>query len=418
MAGRVHAADRLGNVLAVLLALLMWSTPVSRRGSHSSLMGQTPRQPLRRKVTGKLVETVVPSAPQNLDVDTLRPRIDALLDRFLNDRVRAAGQSQQGMGELAQEVRDFVARGGKRLRPLLCVLGWCAGGERAHPPEAVLRAAAALELFHAFALIHDDVMDDSHFRRGRPTVHRAMAARHAVSRSPRAAERLGLGAAILAGDLALAWSDELLHGAGLPPTQLAAALSVIDAMRAEIVYGQYLDLTAAATAACTVEAALKVAQYKTAKYTVERPLHLGAVLGGDAQGLREALSAYALPVGEAFQLRDDLLGVFGEPQVTGKPTLDDLRDAKPTVLLALALERATPAQTALLHDLVGRGDLDEEGAAQVRRVLIQTGAVDTVESMIGERYRKALAAADAAVIHPAARTALRRMADAAVRRHV
>ncbi|MCK7624401.1 polyprenyl synthetase family protein [Streptomyces sp. RS10V-4] len=324
------------------------------------------------------------------------------------------------------------------------MVGWHAArgvGEAA--PEVVGRVAASLEVFHAFALIHDDVMDDSDRRRGRPTVHRAMATRYAdrarAARPPdrvvtgqesaramtgqhpagarAGAERIGAEAAILAGDLALAWSDQLLHAAGLRPEQQQAVLPLIDTMRAELVHGQFLDLTTEVRAAGRTEAALRVARYKTAAYTVERPLHIGAALAGAPEGLREALSAYALPVGESFQLRDDLLGVFGDPALTGKPVLDDLRGGKPTVLLAVASDRADERQTAVLDAFVGRPDLDEAGADRVRRVLRETGAVDTVESMIRERHRRALealespAAPEAAAIAPGVRAALRTLAD-------
>ncbi|WP_234430826.1 polyprenyl synthetase family protein [Streptomyces sp. NRRL F-4489] len=353
----------------------------------------------------------------------MRRWIDAVLGDFLAERLRNPVPPGAGAGDLAETVADFVRGGGKRLRPVLCVVGWHATRGLGEPaPEVVGRVAASLEMFHAFALIHDDVMDDSDRRRGRPTVHRAMAARYPPGTRPDA-ERIGAGAAILAGDLSLAWSDQLLHSAGLRPEQRDAVLPLIDTMRAELVHGQFLDLTTevrARAAAGRVEAALRVARYKTAAYTVERPLHIGAALAGAPGGLREALSAYALPVGEAFQLRDDLLGVFGDPALTGKPVLDDVRGGKPTVLLAVASERADERQTAVLDACVGRRDLDERGADRVRRVLLDTGAVDTVESMIRERHERAVGALEAMgtsrgpasdVIAPAVRDALRRLAD-------
>lgn len=362
-----------------------------------------------------MTEVVVPSVPADLDPDAIRTRIDEALAHFLDGRLCAIGQDGT-IGELAQCVRDFVAGGGKRLRPVLSILGWQAAGGDGEVPEPVVLAAASLELFHAFALIHDDVMDDSDLRRGRPTVHRAMAVRHAAA-GPSTAGRLGNGAAILAGDLALTWSDELLNSAGLPPAQLSSVLKLIATMRTEIVYGQYLDLTSAAREGENAAAALTVARYKTAKYTFERPLHLGAVLSQAPVGLLQTLTAYALPAGESFQLRDDLLGVFGDPATTGKPVLDDLRQGKPTVLLALARERATPEQATRLSGLVGRPDIDQAAAEQVRRILLQTGAVDTVESMIKERYRQAVSALRQPTIAPAARTALAALAKTAAWRN-
>src|ERR1041384_706255 len=214
--------------------------------------------------------------------------------------------------QFVQALADFLAAGGKRLRPLLCVTGWHAAvGERT-PPPAVIRVAAALEMFHAFALIHDDVMDQSSLRRGHPTVHRALAGqRLAAGDSPVSAERFGVGGALLVGDLALTWSDELIHTAGLGPAQLTAILPVLNVMRTEIMYGQYLDLVATGSPTDDVERALTIARYKTSKYSIERPLHIGAVLAGAGHDLLGALTGYALPLGEAFQLRADLLGAFG-----------------------------------------------------------------------------------------------------------
>ncbi|MEV6841638.1 polyprenyl synthetase family protein [Streptomyces sp. NPDC051133] len=363
-----------------------------------------------------VAKTAVASAAQEAELNAMRVRIEEVLTAFLDARVPEWEQPQHGMDELAYCVREFVMRGGKRLRPLLSILGWQAVRPEREVPAPVLRAAASLELFHAFALIHDDVMDDSDLRRGHPTVHRTMTVRHEAV-SCLAARRVGAGAAILAGDLALVWSDELLHTAGLKPGQLAAVFPLIDTMRTEIVQGQYIDLTTTERPGTSVEVALRVARYKTAKYTFERPLHVGAALAGADGELQRALSAYALPTGESFQLRDDLLGVFGDPRRTGKSVLEDLRDAKPTVLLAIARERANSRQQALLDRQVGRRALDEEGATRVRHVLLTTGAVDLVEAMITDRHRQALQALEAAPITLSARTALRHLADAALWRN-
>ncbi|MEU1541228.1 polyprenyl synthetase family protein [Actinacidiphila glaucinigra] len=356
--------------------------------------------------------TAGPSRASALDLQAVRSRVDAVLDDFFNSRLRGAGREAEGPFDLAEVVSDFVTRGGKRLRPLLCMVGWHAGGKTT-VSDAVLRTAASLELFHAFALIHDDIMDRSDLRRGAPTVHRAVAARYP---DHPAREDVGTGAAILAGNLALVWSDELLHSAGLSAAERAAVMPVIDVMRTEIVYGQYLDLTTRVGAHGGVESALRVARYKTAKYTFERPLHLGAALAGAGEGLRAALSAFALPAGESFQLRDDLLGVFGASAQTGKPVLDDLRQAKPTVLMALAYQRADTRQWRVLDTLTGRPDLDEHGAEQVRRVLRETGAVDTVEDMIRLRHQQALQALAGAAFPAPAADAARRLVHSVAER--
>ncbi|MFI9047326.1 polyprenyl synthetase family protein [Streptomyces sp. NPDC053427] len=356
--------------------------------------------------------TFTGAASSPLDLAAIRHQVDAVLHDFLSHKARAA--AHDGMpSETIEVLRTFLSSGGKRLRPALCVIGWHAAGGRG-PLAPVLRAAASLELFHAFALIHDDIMDGSATRRGCPSVHHALAARHAHRAD---AGRFGVGAAILVGDLALIWADELLHTAGLAPDRLAAALSVVDTMRTEIMYGQYLDLRATGHPTADLDLALTIVRYKTAKYTVERSLQLGAALARADDTMLTACTRYALPVGEAFQLRDDLLGAFGDPAITGKPALDDLRDGKHTPLMALALQRAEPHQAAILRSLVGNPHLDEERATCVRRILTDTGARETVERMIAIRRRAALDALDTVAFPPAPSAALRHLAHSSTVRN-
>ncbi|MFD3513877.1 polyprenyl synthetase family protein [Streptomyces sp. NPDC058657] len=314
-------------------------------------------------------------------------QVDTVLGEFLASKAKHASGAWMPT-EITDVLRSFMLTGGKRLRPALCIAGWYAAGG---PGDAapILRVAASLEMFHAFCLIHDDIMDHSAVRRGRPTVHRTLAANHRHNRSPAAADALGTGAAILVGDLALAWSDELIHTANLTSAQLTDILPLIDTMRTEVMYGQYLDLTTTGQPTADPERALTIALYKTAKYTVERPLHIGAALAGADEALRIALSAYALPVGEAFQLRDDLLGVYGHPARTGKPRTDDLREGKHTALIALALRQADEAQGRLLRELLGNPALEEDGANRLRRVLTATGAPAAVEHLIQARCKQA-----------------------------
>jgi geranylgeranyl diphosphate synthase type I len=346
-----------------------------------------------------------------LDIVGIRREVDAHLADFLDGKARAAAEHRLP-GEVVEALRGFLFSGGKRVRPVLCVIGWHAAGG-AGDAGPVVRAAASLEMFHAFALVHDDVMDDSATRRGRPALHHDLAARY---RARADAPRRGVHAAILIGDLALAWSDEILHTAGLTPAQFQAALPVIDAMRSEIMYGQYLDLTHTGHPTDDLDTALRIIEYKTAKYTVERPLHLGAALARPEAGILSTLTGYGLPVGEAFQLRDDLLGTFGDPHDTGKPVLDDLREAKHTVLVALALQRADPMQKQQLRALIGRRDLDRDGAERIRAVLEATGARDAVEHMISSRLAQAMHVLGAAALPPPVVHALQAIARSATAR--
>ncbi|MFD7256900.1 polyprenyl synthetase family protein [Streptomyces sp. NPDC059874] len=359
----------------------------------------------RRKTAGDTVP---------LDLPGIRRVVDANLAAFLDDRVRTAVD-----GRLPAEVpgllKGFLDSGGKRLRPLLCVIGWHAGG--GHGDIApVLKVAASLELFHAFCLIHDDVMDNSRTRRGQPTVHRALADQHTSDRSRRNAERFGTSGAILIGDLALSWSDELVNTAELTAAQFSHVLPLIHEMRTEVMYGQYLDIAATGSPTDSLDRALAIVRYKTAKYTVERPLHIGAALAGADDSLRAALSDFALPIGEAFQLRDDLLGIYGNPAMTGKPCTDDLRDGKHTAVIAIALQRAERDQRQLLTSLIGKTDLDADGVDHIRSILSITGARHAVEQMIRTRCEQADRALAQAPFPPAARHALRTLARAATGR--
>jgi geranylgeranyl diphosphate synthase type I len=226
-----------------------------------------------------------------------------------------------------------------------------------------------------------------------------------------------VGAAILLGDLALVWSDELLHTADRRTDRVTRVLELVDAMRNEVVYGQYLDLLSAGRLFGDIEAAVRIARYKTAKYTVERPLHIGAALADAEPVVLEACTAFALPLGEAFQLRDDLLGVYGDPAETGKPMTDDIREGKATVLMALAARRACGADLKLLQATIGNADVTAKDVERLRLILDATGARRTVEQMIQHRREQALAVLDEAPFSPAAVRLLRDLAQkATVRR--
>jgi geranylgeranyl diphosphate synthase type I len=350
-----------------------------------------------------------------LDLADLRQRVQKSLNAFLAGQLPALDRISEELSPLTDALADLLA-GGKRLRPAFCYWGFRgAGGEDG---DEVIEAAAALELFQACALIHDDVMDGSDTRRGQPAVHRRFASMHRTEAWAGDPEAFGMGAAILLGDLALAWSDEMLSGCGLPAERLLAGAKVFDTMRSELMGGQYLDLLEQARGGGSVERALRVARYKSAKYTIEKPLHLGAVLAGADQAVLDGYSGYGLPLGEAFQLRDDVLGVFGDPSVTGKPAGDDLREGKRTVLVAMALESASRAQAAAVRRHLGDPHLSGDGVTQLRAVIEETGALGRVESLIEELTHRSLAALAAAPVADDARDVLQRLARAATCRAV
>lgn len=322
--------------------------------------------------------------------------------------------------EAVTQLEQFVLRGGKRIRPAFAWWGWRGAGGDPDDWSApgVLRACAALELIQACALVHDDLMDDSDTRRGYPTVHVAFAHRHREQGWRGDAERFGLAAAVLLGDLALAWADDMLRSAELAPATAARVAPVWEAMRTELMGGQFLDVLTEARGDEDPDSALRTARYKTAAYTVERPLHLGAALAGADHALIAAYRSFGTDVGVAFQLRDDLLGVFGDPAVTGKPAGDDLREGKRTVLLAVALtqaDRHDPAAAATLRAGLG-SDLSTAEVDTLREHLRRLGAADAVEQRITDLTRSGLAALDRAVLHPAARAQLCEMALAVTER--
>jgi geranylgeranyl diphosphate synthase type I len=354
------------------------------------------------------------------DPADLRERVSARLATYLRDRASVVAELGPELAAPMGVLLDLTT-GGKLLRPAFCYWGYRAAG--APDGEQIVAAAAALELLHVSALVHDDVMDGSDRRRGRPSAHRQFADRHRASGWTGSPDAFGFGAAILLGDLVLAWSDQLLRGCGLPPDRVADGMAVFEAMRTEVMGGQYLDLVAQAAGDDATDAdgrtrALRVLRFKTAKYSVERPLQLGATLAGGSPDLVAAFSAFGIPLGEAFQLRDDLLGVFGDPEQTGKPAGDDLREGKRTVLVTTALAAADAADRTTLHSLLGDPALDAAGVTRLREILVRTGAVDEVEKLIERLTAEAVdALADAPIVDPTARQVLADLVVAATQRH-
>lgn len=335
--------------------------------------------------------------------------------------------------EMGSDAGDFVTatagalQGGKRLRARFCLTGWRAVAE-ARPretemPDSAIAAAAALEIFHAAALVHDDLIDNSDTRRGRPAAHRAFEAHHRDRRWTGDAESFGRSSAILSGDLLVAWSDDLFE-AGLraaAPDAAAAARTEYARMRRDVTVGQFLDI-AEESAYFTegddrhAERALRVASLKSARYSVEQPLRIGAALAGATDAQLSTLSAFGHPVGMAFQLRDDVLGVFGDESETGKPSGDDLREGKRTVLIAYAREALPSGTRAVLDELIGDPTLDAEQIGALQRTIVDSGALERVELLITDYAREADRALSGAPLGNAAVGELRDLARAATSR--
>ncbi|WP_346234138.1 polyprenyl synthetase family protein [Parafrigoribacterium mesophilum] len=364
--------------------------------------------------------------------------VQARIDQFLGDR-------EPLLSSIAPELEPFIEyprellRGGKRFRALFCYWGWQAVSglsrsavhQDAQPSNpdagdlgAVVLAASALEMFHAAALVHDDIIDNSDTRRGLPAAHRRFLAVHRESGWNGSAAEFGSSAALLLGDLLLVWSDELFDS-GLRRVADAdanrAARAEFNRMRTEVALGQYLDILDEQSWQNYPEAELlsrahRVIVYKSAKYSVEAPLAIGAALAGGSLAQVAALREFGLPLGIAYQLRDDLLGVFGDPEVTGKPSGDDLREGKRTVLIALARTKLPPNATRLVDELLGDPELTPQQVRMLQASIRDSGAVDQVERIIAHNVKLATDAIMSAPVSTAARDQLVQLADTVSRR--
>ena len=337
-------------------------------------------------------------------------RVEARLDIVLRDEESRWSDFDPDLAAPVSEIRRLVGAGGKRLRPAFCHWGFVGLGGNPDDRRAV-DAGAALELLHAFALFHDDIMDGALTRRGEPVTHEVFAAEHRAHGSSGEARRYGEGMAILIGDLTFVISDRLLDGVS------PEARAIWHELRLELNVGQILDLMGSARHDRRRDKAERICRYKSGKYTIERPLHLGAMIAAPdraAEALPK-LSAYGLPLGDAFQMRDDVMGVFGDPTITGKPVGDDLREGKPTPLLAIAVERATAVQRSVL-DRVGRDELSDDDVAAVQQVVVECGALDEMERVIARLSEQAVASLDSVELAREARRELEALAVYVTRR--
>ncbi|MGW2706316.1 polyprenyl synthetase family protein [Streptomyces sp. NPDC001340] len=338
-----------------------------------------------------------------------KTRVDEVLHRFVAQEADQFAAVDPLLGPVADQLEAAVADG-KRLRAAFCYWGWRAVGQP--DSDALVRAAASMELVHAAAVVHDDLIDDSPLRHGRPTAHVAL--RGAVRHRPHA-DAAARSLAMLVGDLLTALAGQLFATSGLPAAYLARARPLWAVMARELIAGECLEILRTGVGPDT-QASLKVIRYKTAKYTVEQPLLIGGALAGAGERLREGYSAYGLPLGEAFQLRDDLLGLFGDPERTGKAGTDDVRGHRPTALLAETWRLADDNDRERLRTLLGRPDLDAAALDTVREVMRRLKAPDRIEALIGARVEEALDALHELDVPAHAAGALTSLAQSAANR--
>ncbi|MBC7518286.1 MAG: polyprenyl synthetase family protein [Microbacteriaceae bacterium] len=365
--------------------------------------------------------------------------IQADLDKFVDGREQQLLAISPELAPFVNYARDLLG-GGKRFRALFCYWGWQAttGLSTSFDPlaemsteqhhrndlESVVLAASGLEMFHAAALVHDDIMDRSDTRRGLPAVHKRFEQLHARGRWIGNSAEFGQSGGLLLGDLLLGWSDELFDE-GVRTLSSAqsglAARAHFNHMRTEVTAGQYLDIHDESAwqhfdEADLLDRAHRVIVYKSAKYSVEAPLAIGAAMGGATDEQLAALRQFGLPLGIAYQLRDDLLGVFGDPSLTGKPAGDDLREGKRTVLIAIARTALATNSRSLLDELLGDPELTDQQVRMLQASIRESGAVENVEGIIAKNVDLARLALVDAPISRAAREQLLILAGAVTQR--
>lgn len=303
-----------------------------------------------------------------------KKQFDKQLLAYLSEKKQEAKEINPETVVLVDEIIRFTENGGKRVRPAFLYSGYVAAGGKAH--EAILFTSLSVELLHTFALIHDDIIDNSDLRRGELTTHKAFSQYHKTRKLKGNKRDFGLSSAILAGDLAYSFAEEILTTAPFPQERIRRARYFFDQMKTQVIYGQYLDVLGGYQKELSEDKVLQILEYKTAKYTVERPLHIGAMLAGADYQTLETFSRYGIPFGQAFQMQDDIVGTFGTEEEIGKPSDSDIKEGKKTLLLAKSYERADKSQKKILDQIIGNKSATNSDIAKVKKIMEQTGAYD------------------------------------------
>src|SRR3990167_4446350 len=307
-------------------------------------------------------------------LDWYKGRLDPFLNSFLDEKLTEASKVHPEATVLVEEIRRFVAAGGKRVRPAFAYSAYTASGGRSL--DAILYASAALELLHAFALIHDDIIDNAHLRRSEPAVHKAFEYFHENRKFKGSSRKFGVDTAILVGDLALAFADELINTAPFPAERIRRAKNYYDLMKKQVIYGEYLDVLAPNKGRVSEKDLLTILEYKTAKYTVERPLHIGAALAGTDEENLKVFTDYGVPLGQAFQIQDDIMGTFSSEGKIGKPVDSDLKEGKQTLLVIKAYEFSKGKDRQMLRKVIGNKKAGQENIEKARDIIRNSGSLE------------------------------------------
>lgn len=344
------------------------------------------------------------------ELSAFQQAFDRSFATYLDQQKKQSLTLSEDLAPVLEALEDFALRPGKRLRPFL--VHWGARAAGLDKPELVFPVAAAAEMLHVFALAHDDVMDQSDVRRGAATVHRLLEEYHRSSGLRGSAPQFGLSGAILAGDIALALSDGLIDQSSLSPDQKTAVREIWNTMRQEVIQGQFLDILASHGRTPASETRIwQILSLKSGKYSLERPLHLGGAAAGATGHLMRFFTDFGIPLGRAFQIQDDILGVFGEPEVTGKPADSDIREGKSTLLMARAYETASPEQRDELEKAWGQQGASDEDIARAREIIQSTGAADAARQKASASAAEARRALDTVRLEPHCRNILLGLAD-------
>ena len=308
-----------------------------------------------------------------------KKEIDWQLKLFLKEKREEFADISEEAVDLVSEIDRFIFSGGRRVRPAFVYSGYVASGGKAH--DAILYASMAVEFLHTFALIHDDIIDRSETRRGKKASHKAFEDLHRSKKLFGDRSQFSLSAAILAGDLAAAFAEDVLTTAPFPQERLRRARFIFDQMKAQVIAGEYLDVLGSFKQKLSEEEVLNILEYKTAKYTVERPLQIGAILAGAEVPILEVFAAYGIPLGQAFQLQDDILGTFGDPGEIGKPVDSDIREGKKRVIIKKDYEWASNKQRKLMNGIIGNPKSKHEEVEEVREIIYKVGAYQYTVSL-------------------------------------
>lgn len=353
------------------------------------------------------------SLPQRLSA--FQSQFDAWLKGWLEEFRERSLELDEGLAEILDLLLEFSGRSGKRLRPYLTYLAYQACGGK--DPEEVMPVAAAAEMLHVFALAHDDVMDASDLRRGLPTLHR-LAERFHLERSLRgSAERFGESVGILAGDLGLVISDEMIDSSPISTQSQAELRRVWNAMRQEVILGQYLDIAAASLPEPAPEERIwSIISLKSGKYSVERPLHLGVAAAGASSSFYEVFTGYGIPLGRAFQITDDILGLFGDEAITGKPIDSDIREGKSTLLISRAYHSLSAQDREFLKGIWGNPQASMEEVLKLRELIRQCGALDYCRQQSQNLHARALSVIQSSGLSAVAKESFAALADFIINR--